>query len=125
MSNNKQVREYHKITPAQMAKYKALEAILGNGTAAVRKLNPTLLSPKDRAYKIAKKSEKQNTTDFIDDSLQLIGVDAINRVGMMVNSTDEKIATKNSHYVIDHLRGMPLRRSESKHLALTIEAVLD
>lgn len=108
-----------------MAKYKALEAILGNGTAAVRKLNPTLLSPKDRAYKIAKKSEKQNTTDFIDDSLQLIGVDAINRVGMMVNSTDEKIATKNSHYVIDHLRGMPLRRSESKHLALTIEAVLD
>lgn len=125
MSNKTTKREYHKITPSQIAKYKALEALVGNGTEAIRRLNPTLLSPKDRAYRIAKKSEEQNTVDFIDDSLQLIGVDAINRIGMMVNSTDERVATKNAHYIVDHLRGQAVRRTEAKHLNLTIEAILD
>lgn len=125
MSNKTTKREYIKITPSQIAKYKALEALVGNGTEAIRRLNPTLLSPKDRAYRIAKKSEEQNTVDFIDDSLQLIGVDAINRIGMMVNSTDERVATKNAHYIVDHLRGQAVRRTEAKHLNLTIEAILD
>jgi molecular chaperone GrpE len=37
----------------------------------------------------------------------------------------ERIATKNAHFVIDHLRGKAVQRSESKHLNLTIETVLE
>ena len=65
------------------------------------------------------------TTDFIDEQFQQIGVDAVNRVGQLVNSNNEKVATKNSHYVIDHLRGKAVQRTESKHLSLNIQTVLD
>lgn len=123
-TQNKKPRVYRKITPKTVAEFKAAEALEGNGTAAVRRLESTRISPKDRAFRIAKKSEKQNTSDFINDQLQQIGVDAINRIGRMVNSVDEKIATKNSHYVVDRLEGRPMVRTESKHLNLTIETVL-
>lgn len=118
-------RVYRKVTPATVAQFKAAEALEGNGTAAVRVIEPTRLSPKDRAFHIAKKSESINTNDFIENQLQQIGVDAVNRLGKLVNSSDERVATKNIHYAIDHLRGKPLQRSESKHLNLTIETVLE
>jgi hypothetical protein len=117
-------RTYKRITPATVAKHKALAIAEGNGSAAVRILEPSRLSPKDRAFRITRKGEQMNAMDFIENTLQRIGVDAINRVGMMVNSIDEKVATRNAHYVIDHIRGQAVRRSESKHLEMTIEAVL-
>lgn len=122
---NKKPRVYKRITPATVAQFKTLEVLEGNGTAAVRRLESTRLAPKDRAFRIAKKSNQTNSIDFIEDTLQQIGVDAINRVGKMVNSSDERIATKNAHFVIDHLRGKAVQRSESKHLNLTIETVLE
>lgn len=118
-------RAYRRITAKTVAEQKALETMLGNASAAVRALTPTVLNPGDRAWHIRKKSEEQNSVDFIDDTMQQIGVDAINRVGKLVNSSDEKVATRNAHYIIDHLRGQAVRRSESKHVALTIEAVLE
>lgn len=120
----KHKRQYHKITPEQIAKFKALEAIVGNGSAAVRILTPTSIAPGSRAFKIAKKSKIQNTSDYINDQLQQIGIDAVNRIGNMVHSSDERVATKNAQYVIDRLEGKPMQRSESKHLNLTIESVL-
>lgn len=116
---------YRRITKTEIARFKAEQIIQGNNTAAIRKLEPFRLSPKDRAFRIAKKSAQQNATDFIDEKLQQIATDAVNRLGMLVNSTDEKIATKNVHYAIDHLRGKPLQRTESKHLSLNIQSVLD
>ena len=117
-------RQYNLITPAQIAKFKALEAIVGNGSEAVRQLNPDILNVGDRAWSIRKKADSISSVEFIDEQLQQIGIDAVNRVGMLVNSVDEKVATKNSHYVVDHIRGQAIRRSESKHLQLNIEAVL-
>lgn len=126
MSNTpKAKRIYRKITPATVAQFKALEAIEGNGTAAVRIMEDTRLAPSARAFKIVRKSKEANSVDYIEDTMQQIGVDAINRVGKMVNSADERIATKNSQFVIDHLRGKAVQRSESKHLNLTIETVLE
>jgi hypothetical protein len=126
MSNTpKAKRIYRKITPATVAQFKALEAIEGNGTAAVRIMEDTRLAPSARAFKIVRKSKEANSVDYIEDTMQQIGVDAINRVGKMINSADERIATKNSQFVIDHLRGKAVQRSESKHLNLTIETVLE
>jgi hypothetical protein len=122
---NKKPRHYHRITPATISKFKAVEAVQGNGSAAIRILEPTQINPGSRAFKIAKKSKDVNTSDFINNTLQQIGVDAVNRIGKMVHSSDEKVATKNAQYVIDRLEGKPMQRSESKHLNLTIETVLE
>lgn len=118
-------RVYKRITPATVAIHKTALIRLGNNTRAVRELDDEYKSPKDRGYKIAKKSEQQNTVDFIDDQFQQIGVIAVNRIGEMVLSNDERIATKNAQYVVDHLRGKAVQRTESKHLSLNIQTVLD
>jgi len=118
-------RQYRRITPQTVAQFKALEALEGNGSAAVAIQTPTVLNKGERAWRIRKKPQTDNAVDFIEDSIQQIGVDAIQRVGKMVNSSDERIATKNAHFVIDHLRGKAVQRSESKHLNLTIETVLE
>lgn len=119
---------YKRITPKVIADFTLTELQEGNASAAVRKLESTRLAPHQRAWRIVKKREEmqnENAIDFIEDSMQQIGKDAIQRVGKMINSTDERIATKNSQFVIDHLRGKAVQRSESKHLNLTIETVLE
>ena len=120
-----QPRVYKRITPATVARHKTALIKLGNNTAAVRETDSEFKAPHQRAYRIVKKSEGMATTDFIDEQFQQIGVDAVNRVGQLVNSNNEKVATKNSHYVIDHLRGKAVQRTESKHLSLNIQTVLD
>lgn len=118
-------RTYKRITPATIAKHKAQLLKLGNNSAAVRSTDPEYKSPKDRGYKIAKKADNISTLDFIDEQFQQIGVDAVNRVGQLVLSNDERIATKNAHFVIEQMRGKALQRTESKHLSLNIQTVLD
>lgn len=115
---------YKRITPRTVAQFKAEEALHGNGSAAVRYLESTRIGVKDRAFRIKKKSEEQSAVDFIDNQLQQIGVDAVNRLGKLVNSTDERVASKMVTYTIDHLRGQAVRRTESKHLQVNIETVL-
>lgn len=100
-------------------------AIVGNGSAAVRELYPEHQAPGTRAHQIAKKSKEQNALDYVDESLQQIAVTAIQRVNELVQSSDERIATKNAHYVVDHIRGKAVQRTESKHLSLNIQSVLD
>lgn len=124
-TRNKQHRQYKRITPQTVAQFTAEELAAGNGAVAVRNLESTRLSPRSRAFRIRTKRNEENSIDFIEDTMQQIGVDAIQRVGKMVNSSDERIATKNAHFVIDHLRGKAVQRSESKHLNLTIETVLE
>lgn len=124
MKTTKKTRPYNLITPSEIAEFKALKALHGNGTQAVAVQHTELIAPQDRAFKLAKKSKEVSSVDFIDDKLQQIGVDAVNRVGIMVNSSDEKVATKNSHYVIDHLRGQAVKRSETRNINLSVETLL-
>lgn len=117
-------RRYRHITPATVAKHKALALANGNGSAAVRESDPDILAPHDRAWRIQNKSEAVSTVEFIENTLQQIGVVAINRLGELVNSNDEAIATRNTHYAIDHIRGQAVRREERKQVNLNIEAAL-
>lgn len=118
-------RQYNLITPEQMAGLDALTALLGNGSAAVRALTPSVRNVGDRAYRIRKKAEKESTEVFIDSQLQAIGVDAINRIGEVVASNDEKIALKASTYVVDHIRGQATKKSISLVGRANIQNVLD
>ncbi len=126
MSNiTKRSYVHRKITPQVIAQFKAFQAVYGNGTRAIEELEPNTLSAKDRAYRITKKDEKQNTELFIDDQLQRIGIDAVNRLGMLVNSTNEAIATKNVHFSIDHIRGQATKKSINVTGKFNIQNVLD
>lgn len=99
--------------------------LTGNATAAVREIDPTIKDPNRRAQLIALKARELDAGEYIDHKMQQIGIEAIERVESMVQSSDERIATKNSHFIIDHVRGKALQRSETKHLNLNIEAVLE
>ncbi len=121
----KKKRQYNRITPQTVAQFKALEAINGNGSEAVAIQTPSILNKGERAWRIRKKPQDINTVDYIENTIQQIGIDAINRVGNMVNSVDERVATKNAHFVIEHIRGKAVQKTEGKHLNINIEAVLD
>lgn len=97
-----------------MAEFKALKAVHGNGSAAARILTPTL-NPSMRAFHVSKKLKASTATEFIDEKLQQIGIDSIQRIGLLVNSTDENVATRNAHFVVEQIRG----KATQKSIALT------
>lgn len=118
-------RNYKKITPRVIALHEAQEYISGNGTQAVINTDPDYISPKDRAHRIAKKSETMNASEYIENSLQQIAGNAIQVVAGLVLSEDERIATKNAHFVIEHIRGKAVQRNINANVKLNIQSVLD
>lgn len=118
-------RVYKKITPRTVANHATQAVLSGNNTAAVRELEPEYLAPDARAVRIVAKRSTGNALEYIDDTLQQIGSDAIERVGELVHSEDERIATKNAHFVIEHLRGKAVQRNISATVRLNIQSVLD
>ena len=124
-NKDKPKRPYRLITPEEIASFHSATVITGNGSSAVDMINPDYKNRGDRAYRIRRKSEDESIGEYIENGLQQIGADAVQVIGELVNSSDEKIATKNAHYVVDHLRGKAIQRSETKSLNLSIEAVLD
>jgi len=118
-------RTYRKITPAVVAQFKAAQIRYGSGTAAIRAIEPDEKDPRRRAWLISTKCKQMNNDSFLNFLLEQIGEDAINRIGEMVNSSDERVATKNSHYVIDQVRGMPIKMSRLTKTTLNIESVID
>lgn len=99
--------------------------VSGNGTAAVRELHPDYRAPERRAHAIIRKSQNVTAQEYIENSLEQIGSEAIDRVGELVHSEDERIATKNAHFVIEHLRGKAVQRNISASVKLNIQSVLD
>lgn len=122
-------RQYRKIKQSDIAIHAATELLEGNATAATRVLEgdnrPTDRAVQQRAYRIVKKREGVSTAQFIDEQLEQIGGDAIERVASLVQSDDERIATKNAHFVIEHIRGKAVQRSVSITGKLNIQSVLD
>jgi hypothetical protein len=115
---------YRRVTPAVIAKFQKALAEEGNGGAAIRILEPDEPDEYRRAWLVSKKAKELDAGEYIDVQMQQGGIEAVERVRELVHSSDEKIATKNSHFLIDHVRGKALQRSETKHLNLNIEAVL-
>lgn len=121
--NNKRV--YKKITPRIVAEH-ALQSIMsGNNTAAVRALEPEYKAPDKRAIRIVSKGREVSAGEYIENQLEQIGSEAIERIGELVQSEDERIATKNAHFVVDHIRGKAVQRSITATTKLNIQSVLD
>lgn len=124
-SEQKQKRVYKRITPRTIANHQAQAILSGNNTAAVRELEPEYKSPELRAHRIVKNSKELTAGEYIDKRLEQIGSEAIERIGGLVHSEDERIATKNAHYVVDHIRGKAIQRSITATAKLNIQSVLD
>lgn len=125
IEQNKPKRVYKRITPRTVAMHEAQAVLQGNNTAAVRAIDPEYTDPTSRAVRITRKSSDITASEYIDNQLEQIGSEAIERVGSLVQSEDERIATKNAHYVIDHIRGKAVQRSISVTGKLNIQSVLD
>lgn len=117
-------RKYRKITPEVVARLKATEALEGSATRAVEALEPDVKNPGDRGYRIKKHAEGLTGLAYVDDQLEQIGADAIDRINALVQSSDEKVAGQNARFVVDHVRGKAVQRTENKNYNLSIEAVL-
>lgn len=124
-ARNTKKRQYNRITPTVVAAHVAAKAFHGNGSAAVRALTPTVLNPGDRAYRLRKLAEQETPSAYIDTQMEQIGIDAINRLGKLVNSDDERVASNVSKYVVDHIKGKAVTRSIGVTARTTIQSVLD
>lgn len=124
-TTKKTKRTYRKSNAATIARFQAAVLLTGNGAAAVRMIEPEQRDEYRRAWLLSRKAKALNSNDYIDEQLQQIGAGAVERLGELIYSTDERIATKNVHYAIDHIRGKALQRSESKHMSLNIQTVLE
>lgn len=121
----KKKRIYRVINQQEIANFKATRLLTNNNTEAVQLLEPTrVVGISARATKINRKVQESNV-DYVDKKLQEIAVNAVERVQELVGSEDESIATRNSHFVIDHVRGKALQRTENKNLNITIEDILN
>jgi hypothetical protein len=122
-------RQYKKVTPRLVANHAAQEIIDGNATAALRTLEPsdnrTEAAIYQRANRIVKKRQDETAAQYIENSLEQMSGDAVERIAELVNSEDERIATKNAHFVIEHIRGKAVQRSVSITGKLNIQSVLD
>ena len=125
IKRTKTPRTYKRITPRTVATHAAQVILNGNNTAAVRAIDPEYKSPEARAHRIVKKSKEQSAAEYIENSLQQIGGEAIERIGELVHSEDERIATKNAHYVVDHIRGKAVTRNITATAKLNIQSVID
>lgn len=124
IKQNRTYRQYRRITPEVISKFKALKAIHGNGTQAVRELEPSTVDASRKAFVIASKTNTLDTNNYIDTKLQQISIEAIERLRELVASPNESIATKNVHYTLDRQGGKAIQRSEVKQVTLNIDAIL-
>lgn len=72
-----------------------------------------------------KPSGAKNVNDYLDMYMQQSAITAANRLEELVNSENEKIATQNVHYVLDHVRGKAIQRSVTAHAKVNIQDLLD
>jgi len=129
MSNENKKRVYRKITHRVVAEHQAAELLAGNATEAVtviesdREGNRNAIA--SRAARIVQHRQSGTVSEYIENTLEQIGSEAIDRVSELVQSSDERIATKNAHFVIEHIRGKAVQRSVSLTGKLNIQSVLD
>lgn len=113
------------MTPSVLERFQSEEIIQGNGSVAVRVLEPMTKNVGDRAYRLRKAAEKSKSADYVPKQIQQIAVGAIRRIGAIVDSTDEHVALKASMFVIDHAIGKAVQRNENHNVNLNIESVLE
>ncbi len=117
-------RVYRKVTPEMLAKFQAVKAQTGNASQAVRELEPDRVNPATRAHTIQQQLNKGEVSSYIEHQLIELAQPALQRLEELIDSPNDQVATKNVHYVVDHLRGKAINRSISETRTINIETIL-
>ncbi len=117
-------RVYRKVTPQVIAKFKALESTQGNGSQAVRVLEPDTPNAGSRAYTISKKVESSDVVTYIDNKLAEQAKPLMDRFKELIESPNESIAQKSVHYGIDQLKGKAISKSINRSEVINIDTVI-
>lgn len=67
-----------------------------------------------RAVKIALKKEKDAVKEYVAKEMSKMLQPSMQRIAEMIESKDEDVATKNSHFVINHAIGTPTSKTISQ-----------
>lgn len=118
-------RPYKKITPQTMAIHQARQVTQGNGTRAVEAFEPEYDAPHQRAYRIVKKSEEVDSLTYINNTMEQIASEAMQELGELIHSPDEKVRGVNVRYAIDHVKGKAVAKTISLTGKVNIQSVLD
>lgn len=118
-------RHYRHVTANDIARFTALKTTVGNGAKAVREMyGDEYADDRRRAWLISTKANTLNVSDYVENKVQQIALEAVERLQELVQSPDEQIATKNVHYTLDRQGGKAVQRTESKQITLNIDAIL-
>lgn len=117
-------RTYRKVTPELVAKFSALKVANGNGTEAIRELEPDRVNPTQRAHTIQTHLNNGNVNEYISDKLNNLTTPALQRLEELVESPNDNVAQKSVHYIIDHVRGKAISRTISTQQVINIDTVL-
>lgn len=123
--NKSQARKYKQITPVDIAKFQVAKVITGNGTAAVRLLEPNHQSPSDKANDLAQKSKKVDIAQYLNEGFERASKKAMQRVSGLIESRNERIGLSASTFVLEQQRGKAVQRSINENFNHNIQNVLD
>jgi heat shock protein HslJ len=118
-------RKYRQATPELIRQFELKKLEVGNGTQAIRELEPEHLTPYDRAHELTTKSKTADVLTFLDNEFSNISKKAIKRVSSLVDSENEGIATKNSHFVLEQVRGKAVQKTDNRNININIQSLLD
>jgi len=118
-------RPHKRITPITVAIHTAREVSQGNGVKAIETFEPEYKNPGDRAYRIRKKAEEEDSLTYINNSMEQIAADAMVELGELIHSPDEKVKGVNVRYAIDHVKGKAVAKTISLTGKVNIQSVLD
>ena len=113
-----------KLTPAQK-KFAQVYAKTDNATEAARQSFPTIKSNNYLRVKGHRLMTNENVDNEIQRQKQMLeelATQAVHRVGDLINSDNEQIATTNSWNTIRQVQGNPTNKTETT--TLSIEALL-
>lgn len=123
-ASNAKKRVYRKVTPEMVAKFKAVESRTGNGTQAVRELEPDRINPTNRAHTIQTHINNAEVNPYIENRLIEMVQPSLNRISDLIESDNDQVATKNAWKVVEHIRGKEINRSISETRTINIETIL-
>lgn len=116
---------YDFLTPPGVSKEDAKElAEVIKADAKPRPQSPQTTTAQ-QILEMLKPSGAKNVNEYLDMYMQQSAITAANRLEQLVNSENEKIATQNVHYVLDHVRGKAIQRSVTAHAKVNIQDLLD
>jgi len=123
------LRRYRHVTPKALAQY--TRAVVEDGQTGVRAalaIAGDQIETYDQASNLAtnmkKKLATSDVTGMVQDSLVKMLPKALHRLGSLVDSENEQIATKNVHYLIDRVAGQATKKVESINVNLSAQMLV-